>query len=120
MPVDLKSISLNTCQLSLQLEFYRALGLDLKAQKVDKGGNVYRAQLSSGIEFCLFGVMERKHAGSPAVQLEFRIKDIDSVFAKIKSIPGVFVILDPTDLPDGRKAIVKDLDGNAVELICIA
>ena len=117
MSLTVKCITLNTCQLSLQLEFYQALGLDLKSQKVDKGSQVYRARLATGMEFCLFGVMERKNAGSPPLQLEFIIQDIDKVFEKIKAIPGVFVILDPTDLPDGRKAILKDVDGNAVELL---
>ena len=119
MSVDVKSITINTSQLSLQLEFYKCLGLDLKTQKVEKGSAVYRAQVKPGIEFCLFGVLERKNAGSPALQLLFEVKNIDLIFEKLKSIPGTFVILDPTDLPDGRKSIIKDVDGNAIEIIQI-
>jgi lactoylglutathione lyase len=117
MSVILKSISINTSQLPLQLEFYRALGLDLKAQKVEKGSQVYKADIQPGVEFCLFGVMERKNAGSPPAQIQFSVENLEQVFDKIKSIPSIFVILDPTDLPDGKKAILKDVDGNAIELI---
>lgn len=117
MSIQVKSITINTSQLYMQVEFYRALGFDLKTQKVDKGSQVFKCHIGPGFEFCLFGVLERKNAGSPPLQLQVQVENINQVFENVKNMSSVFVILDPTDLPDGRKAIIKDPDGNAIELI---
>jgi hypothetical protein len=44
------------------------------------------------------------------------ITNIDKTVAELVSVPGAMSILDPTDMPDGKKAIVLDPDGNSIEL----
>lgn len=116
MSSELISVTLNTANLAALVEFYSFLGFPLKKASVSHGSELYRAQ-QGNIELCLFGLVEKKNTASPVLQLGFHVSALKDLFPWIKCVDGVTVILEPTELPGGLKAIVKDPDGNSVELI---
>ena len=122
MAVKLISITLNTSNLDGQIRFYKALGFEIETVKVSKGSECYRARpaigdrQSIGFEINIFGLKDKKNSATPIIQLAFSVVDFDKVFRQLTAIEGVEVLMDPTDLPDGRKAIVKDPDGNSIEI----
>jgi hypothetical protein len=97
------------------LRFYQFVGFEFKATKVDKGSEVYRA-VHGGVEFSLYSIQNPQRSHIPSLQLGFMITNIDKTVAELVSVPGAMSILDPTDMPDGKKAIVLDPDGNSIEL----
>jgi lactoylglutathione lyase len=114
--VELQALVLNTSQMESMLEFYRAIGLEFAAGRVDKGSPVYKGKCS-GIEICLI-------VGQPAgikvrrdVSFRLNVKKIDEILTKIKKISGIQFVMDKTDMPYGKVAVVLDPEGNAVELI---
>lgn len=97
------------------LEFYRLIGFQFKATKVDKGSEVYRA-VHDGVEFSLYSIKSAQKAQVPSLQLGFQITDLEKTVDQLKKIPGTMCILDPTDMPDGKKAVILDPDGYSIEL----
>ena len=97
------------------LEFYRLIGFEFKATKVDKGSEVYRA-VHDGVEFSLYSIKSAQKAQIPSLQLGFQITDLEKTVTQLKNIPGTMCILDPTDMPDGKKSIILDPDGHSIEL----
>lgn len=115
MSSELISVTLNTANLTALVEFYTFLGFELKKANVSRGSELYRAQ-HGNVELCLYGLIDKKNSVSPVLQLGFQVAALKDLFGKIKSIEGVTVLLEPTELPGGLKAIIKDPDGNSVEL----
>ena len=98
------------------LEFYRIIGFQFKATKVDKGSEVYRA-VHNGVEFSLYSIKNVQKSQIPSLQLGFRITDLEKTTDSLRNIAGAMCILDPTDMPDGKKAIILDPDGHSIELV---
>jgi lactoylglutathione lyase len=125
MSVNLIALTMNTANLAQQIDFYKGLGFDLEPIKISKGSEFYRARprVSSpgpqGIlfEINLFGLQDKANSATPILQLCFSVGNLEEVFRNLTRIVGVESLLDPTDMPDGRKAIVKDPDGNSIEII---
>lgn len=124
MSVKLISVTLNTSNLPQQIEFYKALGFNVETIKVAKGSEFFRAKpvgpssdSKTQFEINLFGLKDKKNSATPIFQLSFMMDEIDLVYQKLAVIEGVVSLLDPTDMPDGRKAIVKDPDGNSIEIV---
>jgi predicted enzyme related to lactoylglutathione lyase len=120
MAVYLISVTLNTANLQDQIQFYKAIGFNMKRVQIEKGGEVYRAHLNddkNSFEINLFGMGERQDSSIPSVQFCFTVSSVDEVFSAIKKIPSVTSILDPTNMLEGRKAVVNDPDGNSVEFL---
>lgn len=109
------SITVNTAQLQSMLGFYSIVGFQFTASKVDKGSEVYRAQ-HNGLEFSIYSLERVQNSHIPQLQLGFKIKNIEKVVSELLEIPGVVSILEPTQMPDGKKAIVLDPEGHSVEL----
>jgi len=97
------------------LGFYRIIGFQFTASKVDKGSEVHRA-VHNSVEFSLYSIKTAEQARIPSLQLGFKITDLERTVGELVKIPGAMCILDPTDMPDGKKAIVLDPDGHAIEL----
>lgn len=97
------------------LGFYQIIGFTFANNKVDKGSEMHRA-LHKGVEFSLYSNKNVEASRVPSLQLGFQVTDIDSTVEKLKAVPGAMCILDPTDMPDGKKAIVLDPDGHSIEL----
>lgn len=97
------------------LAFYRIIGFAFNATKVDKGSEVYRA-IHGGVEFSLYSIKNPQKSQIPSLQLGFRVTDLEKTVTELVKVPGVTCILDPTDMPDGKKSIVLDPDGHSLEL----
>ncbi|MGZ3775520.1 MAG: VOC family protein [Pseudobdellovibrionaceae bacterium] len=109
------SITINTSHLPDMLGFYQIIGFQFTASKVDKGSEVYRAH-RDGLEFSLYSVKNTPKSLFPSLQFGFTIKKLEKIVEELVKIPGVLTILDPTEMPDGKKAIVLDPEGHAIEL----
>lgn len=109
------SITINTPHLPDMLGFYQIIGFQFTASKVDKGSEVYRAQ-RDGLEFSLYSIKSAQKPLIPSLQLGFTITNLDKIVSDLVKIPGVISILDPTELPHGKKAIILDPDGHSIEL----
>ncbi|KYG67777.1 lactoylglutathione lyase [Bdellovibrio bacteriovorus] len=115
MSLLITSITINTPHLQDMLGFYGIIGFQFTASKVDKGSEVHRA-LHNGVEFSLYSIRNAQKAQIPSLQLGFRITDLERTVGELMKIPGSMCILDPTEMPDGKKAIVLDPDGHSIEL----
>lgn len=98
------------------LDFYQIIGFQFKAVKVDKGSEVYRA-VHSGVEFSLYSIKNVQKSQIPSLQLGFRITDLEKCVGQLNQVNGAMCILDPTEMPDGKKAIILDPDGHSIELV---
>ena len=121
MPVDsivMTSVTVNTANIKALVHFYKTLGLPLESKQVTLGSEIYRAQMGA-IELTLFGIRSKEKSLTPPIQLGFIVKDVAAIISKLSEVPNVTVMMEPTDMPDGKKAIVLDPDGHSVELIQI-
>lgn len=116
METLLTSITINTGRTEQILRFYGRLGLEFQAKNVSKGGQCHKTFVGA-LEITFFGVKETANSRFPDLQLTFRIADLEKVVADLTAIDGVQCIMDPTILPDGKKAILLDPDGRSIELI---
>ncbi|WP_415063218.1 VOC family protein [Bdellovibrio sp.] len=115
MSLLITSITINTPHLQDMLVFYRNIGFQFIASKVDKGSEVHRA-IHNGVEFSLYSIQNSQRSQIPSLQLGFKITELERTVTELTKVPGAMCILDPTEMPDGKKAIVLDPDGHAIEL----
>lgn len=116
MRLELSSITLNTNQLAAMLNFYEVLGCQFKKEQVDKGGVVLKAQLGP-VEFHLFSVgVSFPASGAPRMQLALRTQGVSQTVDKLKMLPGVQVLLEPTEMLGEVRSIILDPDGNSIDL----
>lgn len=97
------------------LGFYGIIGFEFVNQKIDKGSEIHRAHRQN-IEFALYSLTSATKSSAPTLQLGFRVSEIEQIVAKLSTVPGALCIMEPTQMPDGKKAIILDPDGNSVEL----
>lgn len=97
------------------LDFYSRIGFKFQMVRVDKGSEVHRA-VHDGIEFSLYSLASAQKSQVPSLQLGFQITELEKTVAYMAQVPGAMLILDPTDMPDGKKAIILDPDGHSIEL----
>lgn len=116
MDLALFSITLNTHQLDSMKSFYQALGCQFQTCQVDKGSAVHKTKIGT-LDFSLYSV-GTTHSGSrpPVMQLSLKVRDLDQIISRIRDLRGVTVILDPSEMPEGRRSIVLDPDGNSIDL----
>lgn len=96
------------------LRFLGALGIEFMPKNVSKGGQCHHGFCGS-VEITIYSLATARER-APNFQLSFQVAGLDQLFEKLCAIDGVISVLDPTLLPDGKKAIVIDPDGRAVEL----
>lgn len=116
MGIAFTSITVNTPNLENMVRFYEILGCQFTKVSVSIGGELFRSCLGD-FELSLMSIPSAQMGGYPKVMMGFKVSDFEPKLALLTSIPGVIMILDPTDMPDGRKAILQDPDGHSVELV---
>ena len=116
MGIVFTSITVNTPNLQNMIRFYEILGCKFEQVKVTSGGELFRSCIEE-FELSLMSIASVEKSKYPKFVMGFRVKDMDAKVAKLSLIPGVMTILDPTDMADGKKAIVQDPDGHSVELL---
>ena len=115
MPATLRSLVIATSQIKDVLKFYESLGLSFKVKKVSLGTEYYWT-MANGLEIAFMETANVPLLNQPHYMFSFRVKDMDKIFQQF--VNNKFVgILDPTDFPEGRKAILLDPDGRSVEII---
>jgi lactoylglutathione lyase len=115
MSSRLTSITLNTALLDEMLQFYRLIGFNFVDTAVDKGGKVFRATME-GLEFTLLSIPLAEKKQSPGMQFSFAIENLEEVAKQLAKIPQAMLMMEPTEMPDGKKAILMDPEGRAIEL----
>lgn len=115
MSSKLTSITLNTALLDEMLQFYRIIGVNFISTNVDKGSKVFRATLGD-TEFSLLSVPTAEKLKSPGLQLSFAVERLEDMAKLLAAVPKAMLMMEPTEMPDGKKAILLDPEGRAVEL----
>jgi lactoylglutathione lyase len=108
---------LRTSKMEATLSFYRCLGLSFVEEKHDSGPVHYSSQVGSTVleiyPAAAAASVDRRHSG--ATMIGFTIKRVDSVIAAVQQLQAP-VITAPTDSPWGRRAVILDPDGRAIEI----
>lgn len=116
MGIVFTSITVNTPNLENMVRFYEILGCHFEKVTVRIGGDIFRSCIED-FELNLMSIKTAEIGKYPRVMMGFKIQNLEDKVRKLNLIPGVIVILDPTDMPDGKKAILQDPDGHSVELL---
>lgn len=112
----LVTVTFNTHQIARMVEFYASLGANLLPSAVKRGGNVYRGALGN-LELVLHSIEAKNdEQKTPRVSLRFELTQIESLWLKVKALPGADVIMDLESLPTGKSFIVIDPDGHSIEI----
>ncbi len=112
------ALVLFTARLAETAAFYRAIGLPLEDERHEEGPAHLACDLG-GAHVALFeakatgDALARGHGGSSLVG--FRVPSLEEAVAAVRAAGGR-VEIEPQDVPWGRRAVVLDPDGRAVEL----
>ena len=116
-PPSLSLLVLRTSQLAATRSFYEALGLIFAEEKHGSGPTHYSTQLGSTVLEIYPGEvappLNRKSSG--AIMVGVRVETVDKVIARMQEV-GVQIVTPPRDSPWGRRAVILDPDGRAVEI----
>ena len=113
---SLNLIVLRSASLDLALRFYGALGLEFTQEQHGKGP-VHHSCLLGGMVLELYpgkpgAAPERSRGG--ATLLGFQVNDLDTLLDALVSL-GAAVLTPHRNTEWGRRAVVQDPDGRAVE-----
>lgn len=113
----LSLIVVRTSQMEASLAFYRALGFQFAEEKHGAGPTHYSTSLGSTMLEIYPGEpaasLNRKASG--ATMLGFAVSSVDDSVVAARSL-GAQIVTAPADSPWGRRAVVIDPDGRAIEL----
>jgi catechol 2,3-dioxygenase-like lactoylglutathione lyase family enzyme len=118
--MNLVSIRVITDDVTRLADFYaRVTGLPPRwasaefAELVSPAGTL---AIASTATVALFGAGAARAADNHSVIIEFRVDDVDREYEKLRAFP-VEVVQEPTTMPWGnRSLLVRDPDGNLVNL----
>lgn len=113
MTAPLTLLVLYVSDLEASRRFYAACGLDFVAERHGNGPRHYAATLPGHMVVELYPC-----GGKPVTRtrIGLRVADIEATLRRLAEA-GVTDISEPRDLPYGRVRVVRDPDGNAVELV---
>lgn len=113
---SLSLLVVRTSQLNRTLAFYRALGLEFRQEQHGSGPVHYASRLDSAVMEIYPGTEQAvDRRGSGASMLGFRVESVDDTVAALIEAGGE-IVTSPRDSEWGRRAVVADLDGRAIEL----
>ena len=112
----LDALICRTGNLKGTVSFFRAVGIPLEERKKPQEPVHYECRVG-GIRLAVYEAAEGqapdpKQAG--ATLIGFTVDSLDKAFLAAKAAGGR-VMMEPEDGPDGRRAVVLDLDGRPVE-----
>jgi predicted enzyme related to lactoylglutathione lyase len=93
-------------------EFYEQLGLTFQSEKHGKGPNHFAAQLGP-VVFEIYPCLDASHVSRTRIGLV--VPSVDQAVDHLRRAAAE-IVTEPFELPWGRRAVVKDIDGNFVEL----
>ena len=111
------AVVLHAADLHATVAFYRALGLPLGDEEHDEGPVHIACDLGSAH----FAVFEGRPGAAPpfktagSTMLGFRAEVLDEAWAAAQAA-GLEVVMEPHDVPWGRRFVLLDPDGRRVEI----
>lgn len=104
--------------MTANLELYRALGFPLVEERHEDGPLHYAAEID-GVHFAIYPAdgngRAPGHRDGGATLVGFVVDDVEAA-AKAARTAGADVIRGPEDAPWGRRLVLRDFDGRAIEL----
>lgn len=100
--------------LDVSQTFYNILGITFDRHRHGSGPEHLSAQLGAAV-FELYPAREGQ--SSATTRLGFAITHLDDIVTQIQNSSIGSVVSLPADSPWGRRAVVRDPDGHAVELV---
>jgi lactoylglutathione lyase len=115
--LSLALLVLRTGHLDDSLAFYRAVGLALVEEKHGSGPAHYACQIGDVVLELYPGTTQDliDHRSSGATMLGFNVASLDAVLAAIEQT-GARILSSAKTTLWGRRAVVQDPDGRAIEL----
>jgi predicted enzyme related to lactoylglutathione lyase len=101
-------------QLDKSVEFYRALGVDVRETK--HGGTVHFSCSLGGVHFALYPGDGTARGPQSGCQLGLMITNLDGSLAAATAL-GASVLAPPVQKPWGMTAMLEDPDGRKIELV---
>lgn len=116
-PPTLGLLVLRTHQMEAVLVFYRALGLAFEPEKHGSGPVHYSCRLGATVLEIYPGSPQQPidHRGSGATLLGFGVASLDSTLEALRPL-AVEILTAPRSSAWGRRAVIKDPDGRAIEI----
>ena len=111
--IGLSLVVIYVADLAQSKQFYEVLGLVFEEEQHGKGPRHLACDMS-GIVFEIYPCSATMPATN-AVRLGFRVTSVDEAIECLKRA-GIEPIKLPQDSPWGRRAVVRDPDGNTVEI----
>jgi lactoylglutathione lyase len=111
----LNLLVLRVADLERAAAFYRLLGFEFN-QHAHGSGPMHYASESNDFVFELYKSSDEQPISSSA-RIGFAVSDVDTMSAKLCTVPGTKLIAAPKDSPWGRRAVVADPDNHRVELV---
>ena len=111
-PLALNLVVIQSRNILAAKQFYECLGLSLKLERHGRGPEHYAAEVGASV-FEIYPSRGEDAAGN--VRIGFLVPSLESALGSL-SQQSAQVLKEPHDSPWGRRAVVKDPDGNRVEL----
>lgn len=110
-------VVLRTGNVDMALAFYRAIGLSFVEEKHGSGPVHYSCQVGEVVLEIYPGSPQepRDYRSSGATMLGFNVASLDAALNKMKLINAP-ILTTPKTSSWGRRAVVQDPDGRAIEL----
>ncbi|MBS4196514.1 VOC family protein [Lederbergia citri] len=111
MSVTLNLIVIKSTNLEESVAFYEELGLQFQKEQHGNGPEHYACELDH-LVFEIYPAAQQVNE----IRIGFNIENMESVVASLK-LRSTKIITEPSVSPWGKRAVVKDPDGNSVELL---
>jgi predicted enzyme related to lactoylglutathione lyase len=112
--VSLKLLVIKTARMDPLRAFYECLGIPLADERHGTGPTHFAANVGETV-FEVYPLTGGATVADSTTRLGFAVADLDRVLAALHSL-GTSLLDPPRDTPWGRRAVVRDPDGRAVEL----
>jgi predicted enzyme related to lactoylglutathione lyase len=114
LPPILNLVVIRSVDIHQSVRFYQALGFDFALER-HGGGPEHYASVANGVDFEIYPLAA---GGNPTtdVRIGFAVDSVEDATTKLRSI-GAEVVSEPHDSEWGRRAVLRDFDGRAVELV---
>jgi predicted enzyme related to lactoylglutathione lyase len=106
---------LKTRQLARLRAFYTAVGLAF-VEEVHGNGPAHLAASVGGLVLELYPLPDDAGPADATTRVGFAVSDLDATLVSLGAVQGT-AVSQPKDTPWGRRAVVRDPDGRAVELV---
>lgn len=113
MPPTINLLVLRSSDIHRAVHFYRSIGLTFTLEKHGTGPEHY-ASSAGGFVFELYQI-EIGQLPTTSARIGFNVKSVDELMPLLQAAGGEIVSV-PRSSKAGRRAIVRDFDGHAVEL----